>query len=231
MHVPHQVQGKDITWPSRVSTLAREVQEHLPEVSCQGSCLIAELGSHSNPERRGVPEVCQGTPDHVLTSRYVDRWKAYGCIWSLAGGVRATRLPPGESQWPGAEISLVCGWLEGPAHSPDRACRAYTFDFIYVSGLQLAASRKWVAFGKDAKTAFLQSRPTTRVQKLACKMPADEAFEGYSPEQLILLLTESLRLGIRPSLVEKIPTRAVGQGAQVPSVRLRQVHSDLGWAP
>ena len=56
--------------------------------------------------------------------------------------------------------------------------------------MQLAASRKWSARVKDAKTAFLQSKPTTRKNKLACTMPSDGFFPGLDPRQLILLETE-----------------------------------------
>lgn len=65
--------------------------------------------------------------------------------------------------------------------------------------MQLCAGRKWTAYSKDAKTAFLQSRPTTRRNKLACRMPRDETFPGYHEEQLILLLTEVYGLVSGPS--------------------------------
>ena len=52
---------------------------------------------------------------------------------------------------------------------------------------------------KDAKTAFLQAKPTTRRQKLACAMPPDECFPGYDPEQLIILETEVYGIVSGPS--------------------------------
>ena len=64
---------------------------------------------------------------------------------------------------------------------------------------QLAACRKWPARVKDAKTAFLQSKPTTRLRKLARRMPQDEAFEGYRDDQLIVLNTEVYRLVSGPA--------------------------------
>eukprot|EP00435_Cladocopium_sp_Y103_P023371 s61_g5.t1 len=83
----------------------------------------------------------------------------------------------------------VIGWKDPEVHQIERSAPTPLTSSMYLA-LQLASSRRWVTFGKDAKTAFLQSRPTTRVRKLACKMPSDEAFAGYDPEQLILLLTE-----------------------------------------
>ena len=64
---------------------------------------------------------------------------------------------------------------------------------------QLAASRRWRARIKDVKTAFLQSLPTTRQRKLACRQPRDEPLPGLHPSQLILLLTEIYGLVSGPS--------------------------------
>ena len=129
-------------------------------------------------------------PDHVLTSRYVDRWKPTDAFGVLPEEYEQPDfLPENHSGLAPKSRWCVVGWKDPHIHQIERAAPTPLTSSMYLA-LQLAASRKWVAFGKDAKTAFLQSRPTTRVQKLACKMPADEAFEGYSPEQLILLLTE-----------------------------------------
>ena len=129
-------------------------------------------------------------PDHVLTSRYVDRWKPTDAFGVLPEEYDEPNfLPENHSGLAPKSRWCVVGWKDPHIHQIERAAPTPLTSSMYLA-LQLAASRKWVAFGKDAKTAFLQSRPTTRVQKLACKMPADEAFEGYSPEQLILLLTE-----------------------------------------
>ena len=129
-------------------------------------------------------------PNHVLTSRYVDRWKptdAFGVLPEEYGheGFQPEDhggLAP-KSRW------CVVGWKDPHIHQIERAAPTPMTSSMYLA-LQLSASRKWVAFGKDAKTAFLQSRPTTRVQKLACRMPTDEQFQGYHMDQLILLLTE-----------------------------------------
>ena len=129
-------------------------------------------------------------PDHVLTSRYVDRWKPTDACGVLPEEYEQPDfLPENHSGLAPKSCWCVVGWKDPHIHQIERAAPTPLTSSMYLA-LQLAASRKWVALGKDAKTAFLQSRPTTRVQKLACKMPADEAFEGYSPEQLILLLTE-----------------------------------------
>eukprot|EP00435_Cladocopium_sp_Y103_P008346 s2034_g2.t1 len=128
-------------------------------------------------------------PESVLPSRYVDRWKptdAFGVLpeeYDQPGFLPEAHggLAP-KSRW------CVVGWKDPLVHQIERSSTPQTSS-MYLA-LQLAASRKWVAYGKDAKTAFLQSRPTTRSQKLACRMPTDEAFEGYDNEQLILLLTE-----------------------------------------
>ena len=92
----------------------------------------------------------------------------------------------------------VVGWKDPHIHQIERAAPTPLTSSIYLM-MQLAAARKWKAVSKDAKTAFLQSRPTTRSQKLACRMPPDECFEGYHPEQLILLLTEVYGLVSGPS--------------------------------
>ena len=129
-------------------------------------------------------------PNHVLTSRYVDRWKPTDALGVLPEEYGHEGFQPEDhgglapkSRW------CVVGWKDPHIHQIERAAPTPLTSSMYLA-LQLSASRKWVAFGKDAKTAFLQSRPTTRVQKLACRMPTDEQFQGYHMDQLILLLTE-----------------------------------------
>ena len=129
-------------------------------------------------------------PKHVLESRYVDRWKptdAFGVVpeqFGQPGFVPEDHggLAP-KSRW------CVVGWQDPMIHEIERASPTPQTASIYLM-LAMTAARKWSAVSKDAKTAFLQSRNTTRTQKLACRMPADEAFQGYHPDQLILLLTE-----------------------------------------
>ena len=132
----------------------------------------------------------KNNPNHVLTSRYVDRWKptdAFGVIPEQYGTPGFEPENHGglaaKSRW------CVVGWKDPHVHEIERTAPTPLTASIYL-GLQLAASRRWVTFSKDAKTAFLQSRATTRRQPLACRMPSDEAFEGYDHRQLILLLTE-----------------------------------------
>ena len=81
------------------------------------------------------------------------------------------------------------GWKDPMIHEIERSAPTPLTSSMYLF-LQLCSSRKWTARAKDAKTAFLQSRPTTRRRKLACRMPKDETFPGYDWRQLILLLTE-----------------------------------------
>ena len=129
-------------------------------------------------------------PNHVLTSRYVDRWKpsedgatlpdqfdAYDA--SLAdNGVVAPK-----SRW------TVVGWRDPEVHAIERSAPTPLTTSIYLA-MQTAATKRWKTFVRDVKTAFLQSMPTTRKQKLAVRMPSCEHFPSYHPKQLILLLTE-----------------------------------------
>ena len=138
-------------------------------------------------------------PKHVLTSRYVDRRKptdAFGVVPEAFGepGFLLEEHPglAPKSRW------CVVGRQDPHIHQIERTAPTPLTASMYLM-FQIAASRKWIAKSKDAKTAFLQSRPTTRQQKLACKMPNDEQFEGYSSEQLILLLTEVYGLVSGPS--------------------------------
>ena len=83
----------------------------------------------------------------------------------------------------------VVGWADPHVHEIERTSPTPLTSSMYLM-LQLCAPRQWKAVSKDAKTAFLQSRPATRKKLLDCKMPSDEAFAEYHPEQLILLLTQ-----------------------------------------
>ena len=112
-------------------------------------------------------------PNFVLKSRYVDRWKPGGDGFSVLpeeydeawfDPQKHGDLTP-RSRW------CVVGWQDPQVHEIERSAPTPLTSSIYLF-LQLSASRKWNAFVKDAKTAFLQSKPTTRQQKLACRMPA-----------------------------------------------------------
>ena len=46
------------------------------------------------------------------------------------------------------------------------------------ASLQLCSSRRWATYPRDVKTAFLQSKPTTRKVPLACEQPSDETLPG-----------------------------------------------------
>ena len=130
-------------------------------------------------------------PDHVLTSRFVDRWKPNGDKFSvLPKQFEDPNYEPmaddgvdPKSRW------CVVGWKDPMAHAIERSAPTPLTTSIYLF-FQLSASRKWPGRVKDAKTAFLQSLPTTRKQKLACEMPSDWVFPDCQPDQLILLETE-----------------------------------------
>ena len=135
-------------------------------------------------------EFYKNHPKHVLKSRFVDRWKPtdeFGVVPEQFGEDGFDPASHGglaaKSRW------CVVGWEDPHIHEIERTAPTPLTSSMYLF-LQLSASRKWSARAKDAKTAFLQSRPTTRKKLLACKMPADEAFPGYREDQLILLLTE-----------------------------------------
>ena len=137
-------------------------------------------------------------PDYVLTSRYVDRWKPEDGVTfpkefdlnNLTQDFK-DKLGP-KSRW------CVVGWKDPMIHAVERSAPTPLTISMYLF-MQLSATRSWPAWVKDVKTAFLQGRPTTRRQKLACRMPSDETFEGYDGRQLILLETEVYGLVSGPS--------------------------------
>ena len=138
-------------------------------------------------------------PDHVLTSRYVDRWKPTEDGSTLPEGLddynakNVTRKDiAAKSRW------TVVGWKDPEVHSIERSSPTPLTTSIYLA-LQTAACRRWRGQVRDVKTAFLQGRPTTRKQKLAVRMPSCEHFPGYDRRQLILLLTEVYGLVSGPS--------------------------------
>eukprot|EP00439_Symbiodinium_sp_Y106_P027348 s5817_g3.t1 len=138
-------------------------------------------------------------PEHVLTSRFVDRWKPTEVFQVLPDDFDASKNDPAfaekvkaKSRW------CVVGWKDPLLHEVERAAPTPLSQSIYLF-MQLCASRKWGARVKDAKTAFLQGRATTRAQKLACSQPADMAFPDCSPEQLLLLHAEVYGLVSGPS--------------------------------
>jgi len=130
-------------------------------------------------------------PQNVLGSRYVDRWKPNGDKFAtlpesygqdnyeptLDEGVSA------KSRW------CVIGWRDPMIHCIERSSPTPLSISICLF-FQLSATRRWSGRVKDAKTAFLQSLPTTRKNKLACTMPIDWTFPGCTSEQLIMLETE-----------------------------------------
>ena len=144
-------------------------------------------------------EFLRNNPQHVLTSRYVDRWKPTDRFGVLPEKYGEVNFEPADHEGLAAKSRwCVVGWRDPHIHQIERAAPTPLTSSIYLM-MQLAAARKWKAVSKDAKTAFLQGRPTTRSQKLACRMPPDECFEGYDPNQLILLLTEVYGLVSGPS--------------------------------
>ena len=130
-------------------------------------------------------------PEYMLTSRYVDRWKPTGAFsvlpesWDPSAYVEGSgnNMAEPKSRW------CVVGWKDPHVHEIERSAPTPLTSSLYLF-FQLSACRRWQGHARDAKTAFLQAKPTTRKQKLACRMPADESFPQYHPDQLILLLTE-----------------------------------------
>ena len=129
-------------------------------------------------------------PEHVLTSRYVDRWKPStdGSLLPERFDAYDSKLAQDETVAPKSRWTVV-GWKDPEVHSIERSALTPLTTSIYLA-MQTAASRKWAGHVRDVKTAFLQGMPTTRKQKLAVKMPPCEHFPEYHVEQLILLLTE-----------------------------------------
>ncbi|CAJ1399663.1 unnamed protein product [Effrenium voratum] len=132
----------------------------------------------------------QAHPEHVLTSRFVDRWKPTEDFAVLPEDFNAADVGSGQttsaapkSRW------CVVGWKDPMVHQIERSAPTPMTSSMYLF-MALTAGRQWSAFVKDAKTAFLQSKPTTRKQKLAVKQPSDEALPGLDPRQLLLLNTE-----------------------------------------
>lgn len=131
-------------------------------------------------------------PDHVLKSRYVDRWKPSGDgkFSVLPEDFGQPDFEPSSHEGLGAKSRwCVVGWLDPMIHEIERSAPTPDHSSLYMF-MQLSATRCWEARVEDAKTAFLQSKPTTRKQKLACTMPPDGVFPGLHPEQLIQLETE-----------------------------------------
>ena len=129
-------------------------------------------------------------PEGILDSRYVDRWKPSGKFAVLPEEFDMEGFEPAKHEGLSAKSRwCVVGWQDPMIHRIERAAPTPLTSSMRLF-FQLAACRKWPARVKDAKTAFLQSKPTTRSRKLACRMPRDEAFEGYREDQLIMLNTE-----------------------------------------
>ncbi|CAE7633607.1 unnamed protein product [Symbiodinium necroappetens] len=132
----------------------------------------------------------QENPRHVLNSKYVDRYKPKEEFKVIPEDFDANRdVATVTAEYAPKSRWTVVGWQDPHIHEIERSAPTPLTTSLYLF-FQLSASRRWHAFARDAKTAFLQSRPTSRKRKLACRMPSDEAFEGYDARQLILLETE-----------------------------------------
>ena len=121
----------------------------------------------------------------------MDRWKPNGDKFSvLPEDFDSANYEPMQNSGVSAKSRwCVVGWRDPLIHAIERSAPTPLSTSIYLF-FQLSATRKWPGRVKDAKTAFLQSLPTTRKQKLACSMPPDWTFPGCTSEQLILLETE-----------------------------------------
>ena len=129
-------------------------------------------------------------PEHVLESKFVDRWKPSEKFGVLPSDYYTPGFKPHKHPGLGAKSRWwVVGWQDPMIHEIERAAPTPLTSSMYIF-LQICASRKWKARARDAKTAFLQSKPTTRKNKLCCFMPKDETFPGYDDRQLIQLETE-----------------------------------------
>ena len=121
-------------------------------------------------------------PEYMLTSRYVDRWKPTGAFsvlpesWDPSAYVEGSgnNMAEPKSRW------CVVGWKDPHVHEIERSAPTPLTSSLYLF-FQLSACRRWQGHARDAKTAFLQAKPTTRKQKLACRMPADESFPSTTP--------------------------------------------------
>ena len=138
-------------------------------------------------------------PDHVLTSRYVDRRKPVEEGATLPENFDAYNVTDEEARQvtPKSRWTVV-GWKDPEVHSIERSAPTPLSTSIYLA-MQVSACRSWTGFVRDVKTAFLQGLPTTRKQKLAVRMPPCEHFPEYDATQLILLLTEVYGLVSGPS--------------------------------
>ena len=154
-------------------------------------------------------------PDHILPSRYVDRWKPTGDKFSVLpeGFDEAGFEPMNDSGLAAKSRWCVVGWKDPLIHAIERSAPTPLSTSIYLF-FQLSASRQWRGKVKDAKTAFLQSLPTTRKNKLACTMPPDWNFPGCVDGQLVLLDTEVYGLVSGPAWWRKtflrVLTRELG---------------------
>lgn len=145
-------------------------------------------------------------PNQVIESRFIDRCKPkeidvkrlehYKKKAIHGGHLEAVPLEKDhtspKSRW------CVVGWKDPDVHAVGRSAPTPLRSSLYCC-FQLAASRHWDARVKDVKTASLQSLPTTRTRKLACRQPRDEPLPGLDPRQIMLLLTEVYGLVSGPS--------------------------------
>ena len=145
-------------------------------------------------------------PDYVLESRFVDRYKPVAI--SPADIEKAKKAAVDNEELEPLEMTedrsqpksrwCVVGWADPHVHQIERSAPTPSSAAVNTV-LQVNASRRWTTYVKDVKTAFLQSRPTSRKTPLACNQPRDECLPGLDPKQLILLLTEIYGLVSGPS--------------------------------
>ena len=146
------------------------------------------------------------TPEQIIDSKYVDRYKPVAVSRQKLEEYKVKALQQGHLQAIELEAdatnpkSRLCavGWQDPQIMEVERSSPTPLSTSLYAC-LQLAASRKWKTRVKDVKTAFLQSLPTTRSKRLACRLPRDETPAGLDPRQLLLLMTEIYGLVSGPS--------------------------------
>ena len=150
-------------------------------------------------------------PDQVIESRFVDRYKPKEIDEKTLEHYKKKAIHEGQleavplekdhtspkSRW------CVVGWKDPDVHEVEGSAPTPLSSSLYCC-FQLAASRHWDARVKDVKTAFLQSLPTTRTRKLACRQPSDESLPGLDNRQswwrrsLLEVMTKQLGYVLNP---------------------------------
>ena len=122
-------------------------------------------------------------PEHVLPSRFVDRWKGTDDKSVLA----KSRL-------------VILGFKDPMVLQLERSAPTPT-DEGFTTCMQVMASCQWDATSSDLRQAFGQANKTTREQKVAASLPPGMLEAGFKidPRQLLICETEVYGLISGPS--------------------------------